>query len=294
LELPFVNIRTVQAKRILTKQKGGFLTDGEFPYTHTLSRAAGCSFGNIYCGAYCYAAQLPNWLYNKADSESWGGAVVIKENAPELLDMELAKAGNRDTYRIFMSSVTDPYQPIERRFRLTRLCLDVFANYDDIDLLVIQTRSPFVTDDIERLSQIPYVVVSMTIETDRGDLDVGPNRAFIEQRFEAVKRLVAAGIRTQITVSPCLPYTADFAERLAASGAERIVVDTFVEGDGSKGQRTASSPFAREVDYDWRNDDPARHLYEDLQVYDVWVGWSAQGFASIPPRHMMPPADTCG
>ncbi|MCI0709407.1 MAG: radical SAM protein [Chloroflexi bacterium] len=279
-----MNIRTVQAKRILTRQKRGFLALGDIPFTHSLSWAAGCGFGNIYCGKYCYAAQLPNWLYNKADGEEWGDAIIIKENAPDLLEAELAKAQNRPEFRIFMSSVTDPYQPIERRYRLTRRCLDVFAQYDDLDLLVIQTRSPFVTDDIERLARIPYVVVSMTIETNRGDLAVGPNDKFIEQRFEAVRQVADAGIRTQITVAPCLPYTPDFAQRLAYSGAGRIVVDTFVAGDGTQGQRTASSPFAEQVNYNWRDEDPAKRLYHALQDYDISVGWSVQGFASIPPR----------
>ncbi len=279
-----MNIRMVKAKRILTKQKSGFLTEGAFPYTHTLSWAVGCGFGNIYCGKYCYAPQFPNWLYSKKEGEKWGDAVVLKENAPQLLAKELTKAKNRSTYRIFMSSVTDPYQPLERRYRLTRQCLEVFAEYDDLDLLVIQTRSGTVTDDIALLAQIPYVVVSMTIETDRGDLDFGPNDAFIKQRFTAINQLSKVGVRTQITVSPCLPYTPNFAKRLGSSGAERIVVDTFVAGDGSQGRRTADSPFADEADYDWRSEDPAQKLFTDLQVYDVALGWSAEGFGNIPPR----------
>lgn len=279
-----MNIRTVEAKRILTKQKSGFLTEGAFPYTHTLSWAVGCGFGNIYCGKYCYAPQFPNWQYSKQAGEDWGDAVILKENAPQLLEKELSKAKNRSSYRIFMSSVTDPYQPLERRYRLTRQCLEVFAKYDDLDLLVIQTRSGIVIDDVDLLSKIPYVVVSMTIETDRGDLDFGPNEAFVQQRFSAIEKLSKAGIRTQITVSPCLPYTPNFAKRLGQSGVERIVVDTFVAGDGSQGRRTADSPFAAIAEYDWRSEDPAQKLLADLQDYDVAVGWSAEGFGSIRPR----------
>jgi DNA repair photolyase len=186
--------------------------------------------------------------------------------------------------RIFMSSVTDPYQPLERRYRLTRQCLQVFARYDDLDLLVIQTRSPLVMDDLDLIASIPYAWLSMTLETDRGDLPYGPNARFIEQRHAAVQAAVAAGVRTQITVAPCLPYTANFADYLLASGAHRIVVDTFVDGDGSAGNRTAQSPFADAAGYDWRDDDPARRLYDNLRQRHPNVGWSLEGFGSIPPR----------
>lgn len=279
-----MQIRTVQATRILTPQKRGFLTQGKYPFTHSLSWAVGCGFGNTYCGDYCYAQTLPNWLYNRGGDEAWGEAVVLKENAPALLASELAKARNRAQMRIFMSSVTDPYQPLERRYRLTRQCLDVFAQFDDLDLLVIQTRSPLVSDDFDRLANVPYVYLSMTIETDRGDLDYGPSVSFIDKRFAAVEAATAAGIRTQITVSPCLPYSPEFAARLLASGADRIVVDTFVAGDGSSGARTAASPFAEVADYDWRSDDPAHQLFEALQGHHAVVEWSSGGFLGIPPR----------
>lgn len=277
-------IRTMQAKRILTKQKRGFLTEGQYPFTHTLSWAVGCGFGNIYCGKYCYAAAFPNWLYNREEDEQWGDAVIVKDNAPDLLAAELKKAKQRSTLRIFMSSVTDPYQPIERKVRMTRRCLEVFAQYDDLDLLVIQTRSPLVTNDLDLLASIPYAVLSMTIETDRGDLPYGPSETHIRQRLEAVRRASAAGIPTQITVSPCLPYTPSFATKLIASGVQRIVVDTFVDGDGSQGKRTADSPFAEEANYDWRSADPARELYKQLQGQGATVEWSAAGFGGIPPR----------
>ena len=65
------------------------------------------------------------------------------------------------------------------------------------------------------------------------------------RRLEAVRAAVERGLRVQIAVSPVLPYSADFAERLLETGAQRIVIDTFALGDGSRGKRTASSPFRR-------------------------------------------------
>lgn len=279
-----MRIRYTQAKSILSPQKRGFLTSGERPYTHSLSWATGCGYGKLYCGAYCYAQMLPNWHFGRREGEAWGDALIIKENAPELLDAQLARARDRRAMRIFMSPVTDPYQPIERSVRLTRRCLEVFALYDDLDLLLIQTRGPAVVDDLDLIAAIPYAWLGMTIETDRHDLPYGPTKSQVERRLQAVKQAVARGLRTQIAVSPCLPYSDAFAERLLATGAQRIVIDTFAIGDGSRGRRTAKSAFAARADYDWRDDDIAESLYHQLNIHHDGVGWSGAGFAGIPGR----------
>ena len=279
-----MRIRTIQAKSILTPQKRGFLTAGEQPYTHSLSWATGCQFGKLYCGAYCYAPMLPNWHFARREGEAWGDVLIIKANAAELLDEQLARARNRRGMRIFMSPVTDPYQPIERKLRLTRRCLEVFARYGDLDLLLIQTRGLAVADDLELIAALPYAWLGMTIETDRGDLPYGPARSHVEKRLEAVKLAVARGINVQIAVSPCLPYSDLFAERLLETGAQRIVIDTFAIGDGSRGRRTAQSPFAAVADYDWRDDSIAESLYHQLDIHHDGVAWSGAGFAGIPGR----------
>jgi DNA repair photolyase len=279
-----MNIRYIQSKSILTPQKRGFLTAGQHPYTHSLSWAIGCGFGHLYCGAYCYAQKLPNWLYSRREGEGWGDALIVKENAPQLLERRLARARDRSRLRIFMSPVTDPYQPIERKLRLTRRCLEGFARYDDLDLLLIQTRAPAAVDDLDLMARIPYAWLSVTLETDRGDLPYGPTRSHVERRFELIRQAAARGLRTQIAVSPCLPYSRDFADRLLESGAERIVIDTFAMGDGSRGGRTASSPFAQVADYDWRDNSGAERLYHRLRGHHDGVSWSAEGFAGIPGR----------
>ncbi len=281
-----MNIRYIQAKTILTPQKRGFLTAGTHPYTHSLSWAIGCGFGSLYCGDYCYAPKLPNWLYSRQEGEAWGEALIIKENAPQLLEGQLSRSRSRGGMRIFMSPVTDPYQPLERKLRLTRRCLQVFAGYHDLDLLLIQTRGPAVVDDLDLIAGIPYAWLSVTLETDRHDLPYGPAKAHIERRWQVLREAAAVGVKTQIAVSPCLPYSADFAARLLESGAERIVIDTFALGDGSRGSRTANSPFAVAADYDWRDDSLAQSLYQQLKRYHAGVSFGAGGFAGIPPRRV--------
>src|SRR5260370_23287365 len=131
---------------------------------------------------------------------------------------------------IFMSSTTDPYQPIERKYEITRHCLEVFAQYQDLDLLVIQTRSPLAERDLSLLLQIPYAWLSVTIETDdhaylKG-LKGGPP---LSKRWELVRVASTRGIPTQITVSPCLPYTGveEFIQQLFSSCARRLILHSF-------------------------------------------------------------------
>ena len=189
--------------------------------------------------------------------------------------------------RIFMSAVSDPWQPAERKLRLTRQCLRVFARYDDIDLLLLQTRSPAALEDAALIADLPFAWLGMTLETDRGDLDYGPSSVSIRQRLEAIQAAVQAGLRVQLAVAPCLPHTAHFADVLLASGAQRFVVDTFSAGDGGQGARTAGSPFGTGVDYNWRDERAAHKLYETLRAAGAAVGWSAEGFADIPPRRLL-------
>jgi len=152
-----MEITLKEAKSILTPQHSGLLTAGPYPFTHTLSGYVGCGFGQTTCGLYCYAQFLPNWSFSGLTAP-WGQAVQVKANAAELLDKALStmKPTTRQKLRIFMSSTTDPYQPIEREHQVTRQCLEVFARYHDIDLLVMQTRSPLAERDIPLYIQIPY------------------------------------------------------------------------------------------------------------------------------------------
>ena len=103
----------------------------------------------------------------------------------------------------------------------------------------------------------------------------------------------SSGVRTQITVSPCLPYTnvEQFGQRLLHTGARRLVVDSVTDGDGSNGERTARSLFAK-AEPAWKNTTHAHQLYyylcEKVQGTDLSVGWSSAGFCGIAPRRSLP------
>lgn len=284
-----MEVSTREVKSILTEQKKGFAATGPFPFTHTLSPYTGCAFGSTTCGLYCYAQYMPNWTYH-ANGLAWGSAVQVKINAPEILAQTLGsmQPETRSKLRIFMASTTDPYQPLESTYRITRQCLEVFAAFDDLDLLVVQTRSALVERDFELIRRIPYAWLSVTIETDDQDLlkrlRGGPP---VAKRLAVIRAAHDCGIKTQIAVSPCMPHTDRFGDKLLQSGADRFIVDTFVEGDGSRGKRTAHSPYASFMP-GWSNTEQPRMLFERLKAAGANAGWSAAGFSGIPPRRRDP------
>jgi DNA repair photolyase len=271
------------ASGALTKT-GGFLAG----YTHTLQPYIGCAFG---C-AYCYVQGL---TVHQCHSPrlAWGDYVHPRMGIDEKLARELARfaaKGQLDSLAIFMSSATDPYQGAERRWRLTRACLDVMLRYPP-GLLVVQTRSPLVADDFDRLAALgERCWLSMTIETDSEDVrrQLTPRCPALAQRWATLAAAQAAGLQVQIAVSPSLPYAdvEQFADRLVAHG-QRVIVDTYVSGDGDRGRRTARTKTGdvyRDGGWgDWQAEEDALALYAALQArIGDRVGWSQAGFSALP------------
>lgn len=146
-------INELQAKSVLTKS-GLPGTDWVInPYN-------GCLFGCMYC----YAAQIARW---KHPTEQWGSYLDVKLNAPALLREELTKLEKRlktkDFGSVFFSSVTDPYLGLEAKYRLTRDCLQVLADFGYQGLVSVQTKSPLVTRDIDVLVRLKNASVGFTI-----------------------------------------------------------------------------------------------------------------------------------
>jgi DNA repair photolyase len=233
-----VRLRKVRSRRILTPQSGsGFLDT----FTASLNPYAGCSFGAAGGCPYCYVRELPVARFAGAP---WGEWVDVKENAPELLERELAveaARGRLSDQRIFMSSATDPYQGLEGRYKVTRGCLEVMTRFPP-GRLVVQTRSPLVLRDVDLLRQIPGAVVSMTLETDddRVRQAVTPTSPPVERRLAAMRSLADAGIAVYAAVAPVLPCAVDrFPRLLRDAGVQRVILDTMWLGDGAGGRRSA-------------------------------------------------------
>jgi DNA repair photolyase len=182
----------------------------------------GCEHGCIYC----FARPTHEYLGFSAglDFES---RIMVKENAPQLLEAELSSP-KWEPQVLMMSGVTDCYQPIERKFQLTRHCLEVIAKFRNP--VGILTKNRLVTRDIDVLSELAHhnaVAVNLSVTT----LDVNLQRILEPRtsppaaRLDAVARLRAAGIPVGVMVAPVIPGINDheipsIVEACAKAGAQ--------------------------------------------------------------------------
>jgi DNA repair photolyase len=217
-------------------------------YDFTLNPYSGCSFG---C-TYCYAAFFSR---TQEQRDHWGSWVMVKENAVEQLRKKRKKPLVNKT--IYMSSVTDPYQPIERKLCLTRSILQELADYHQVRL-VIQTRSPLITRDIDLFKQFANIQVNMTITTDSEAIRkvFEPVCSSNADRLEAIKTVSEAGVGTCITMTPLLPVDdiEKFINALQTTGVKNFVVQPFHAEKGKfvAGTRDAAMDLLKL--YDWSNE----------------------------------------
>ena len=203
---------------------------------YVLNPYQGCTFS---C-SYCYAAFF---VADDDDREAWGRWVRVKTNAVERLRRMRADLRGRT---VLMSSATDPYQPIERRLGLTRALLPILAQRGAH--LIVQTRSPIVTRDIDLFRRFDRVRVNLSITTDDEEVRkrFEPKCASIGQRLDAAAELAAAGIDAGIRVSPLLPLRDPeaFARRMLATGARPAGIGLFHETTGPFAAGTRSQALA--------------------------------------------------
>jgi DNA repair photolyase len=154
--------------------------------------------------------------------------IFVKEDAPQLLRKELSAQSWTPKF-LLMSGVTDPYQPVERRLKVTRGCLEVLAEFRNP--VGVITKSDLVTRDIDVLADLAShnaASATLSITTLSKDLKriMEPRAALPEKRFEAIRRLSEAGIPTGVNVAPVIPGLTDhempeILERAAEAGAVR-------------------------------------------------------------------------
>ena len=189
-------ITEIEVRSVVTRQKSA----GRIPFDITLNPYRGCLFG---C-TYCYASEF---VYESAEKrKAWGEWVEVKRNAVDALQRESRKVTGQ---RVFFSSATDPYQPLEKRLGLTRACLEVLLMAAP-DHLHIQTRSPHIVRDIallQRFGESLTVGISLPTDSDVVRKVFEPRAPSISRRLKAARELRAAGIRVSASVAPLLPCT---------------------------------------------------------------------------------------
>ncbi len=162
----------------------------------------GCQHGCVYCYS-------PDVL-RMSGGEPWGGFVEVRKNLPVLLSKEKKTCSGV----VGLGTVTDPYQPIEGKTRLTRYCLEQLATARCS--VCVQTKSDLVARDIDMLSRMKNAEVGMTVTTMDEELAgrLEPGAPCPARRIAALKGLSAADVRTWIFLGPVIPGLNDSSDML--------------------------------------------------------------------------------
>ncbi|MFX1491418.1 MAG: radical SAM protein [Promethearchaeota archaeon] len=214
---PKLRINEVSAKSILNPSRISGVTYAINPYV-------GCQ----HACSYCYARFMSR--YTGHQGEEWGSFVDVKINAPRVLQQQLRRKKKLSKNPVLFSSVTDAYQPLERRFQITRHCLELLTRQQfPISIL---TKSDLVLRDVDLLGSSTENEVGITIIT----LDEKVRQVFesgappSQRRLKTLQQLTAQGIRTYGFVGPIIPYLSspsldELIRELAESGIEYVLFD---------------------------------------------------------------------
>jgi DNA repair photolyase len=200
--------REIVSKAVLTKT-------GIPGYDWCLNPYVGCEHG---C-SYCYASFMKRFT---GHLEPWGGFVDAKVNAPEALRRQLRRVRRGS---VLVGTVTDPYQPLERRYRLTRRCLEALAERQ-LEVSVL-TRSPLCVRDVDVFRRFEQISVGLSITTD----DDATRRLFephappIGARVAALRTLRREGVPTYLFAGPLLPMDPARFVEMIGDAADEVLVD---------------------------------------------------------------------
>jgi DNA repair photolyase len=255
----------IESKSIFSPATG-FIKRGGFEWT--CNPYVGCTFG---C-TYCYAAFLPQ---ARRPPEEWGKWLTAKKNAAALAEKQAPKVAGQAVY---LSSVTDPYQPAERSLMLTRGILEALAEHQP--RLTVQTRGPLVARDVDVLKQFRSLRVNMSIPTDSESVRqrFEPKAPPLEKRWAALRELREAGIAVGVCVTPTLPIenVDSFAKKLAAFKPDVLVCQDFHDAGGGFGADTGEEARTLLAEVKWGSADYSRfveRLRSDQHVYEGEAGF---------------------
>jgi DNA repair photolyase len=193
---------TLTAKSLLNR----CVSKRAMPFTWTINPYRGCEFG---C-RYCYARYTHEFMEMR-DGMEFEQKIYVKQHAGGLLRNELRRVKPHES--IALGTATDPYQPAERRYEITRGILEEFARHRGYELGIV-TKSNLIERDLELLQQVAQsnrLSVHVTITTLNTDLAriLEPRAPRPDLRMDAVRTLVKAGLRVGISCSPVIPGITD-------------------------------------------------------------------------------------
>jgi DNA repair photolyase len=214
----------------------------DLPFETSLNPYRGCEHG---C-AYCYARPTHEYL-GFSPGLDFESRIMVKSDAAQLLRRELAKPSYKPS-SLSCSGVTDPYQPVEKKLRLTRACLEVLVECRHP--VVFITKNHLITRDIDLLSQLAKhhaagAYISITTLDPELAHSLEPRASSPQQRLDAIRALRAAGIPVGVSVAPVIPAIND--EEVPA-----ILKAAAEAGATFAGSTIVRLPFAvKEIFADW-------------------------------------------
>ncbi|WP_329277303.1 SPL family radical SAM protein [Streptomyces sp. NBC_01451] len=212
----------IEAKTLIQKSKTPSNDYVINPYT-------GCVLGCAYCFASFAGRQFGR------SAKEWGDYLYVKRNAVDLARKELARMPEHKRHgTMLLSSVTDPYQGHETKYRLTRGILRELKNVEYPGLVRILTKSPVVTRDIDLLAGLPRAEVGMTVTTadDKVSRWLEVRAPLASRRLRTLTELRGAGIPTFAFVGPLLPHFAarpELLDHLFGQLVEAGITEVFME-----------------------------------------------------------------
>jgi DNA repair photolyase len=171
--------------------------------------------GCVHRCTFCYVRHFEHRSDRPSD-DRYGTSIRVKTNVAEVLRRELARA-SWEHETVVVGAATDPYQPAEGKYRLTRACLETFR--DASNPFSIITRGPMIVRDLDVLveaSQRASVAVTFSVPTLDEEVwkRTEPSTAHPRQRLRALKELVDAGVKASVGMAPILPGISDSPEQL--------------------------------------------------------------------------------
>lgn len=182
----------------------------------------GCGHGCVYC----YSRFMRRFT---GHTEEWGTFIDAKMNIPAVLEKQLKSLKYRNQ-QIYIGTVTDPYQPIEKKYQLTREVLKILLNYKNH--VSILTKSDLVLRDIDLLKRFKEIDVNFTVNTldEKWERLIEPNSSPVKQRLRAIKELTNQGIIVWAMMGPYWPVFTDpeaLFKEFKRAGVSQVFTESF-------------------------------------------------------------------
>ena len=249
-----LKIKEIECKSAIGKcdfPGGGFAIN---PYV-------GCAHACIYC----YSRFIKRFTSHQ---EPWGSFVDVRINIAEVLRKQMCSPKYKGQV-IYIGTVTDPYQPLEAKYKLTRKILEVLAGYDNP--VVIMTKSALVLRDLDLLRKLKRPEVCFTVATlnEKWKKLTEPYSSTVKQRLDVAKKLVSCGIRVEAMMGPFWPFFTD-AEALFREFKKAGIKKVFTESVNTIGGNYTGVEKILRKNYPKLLKPMAEILFDPKRFYDFY------------------------